>query len=152
MEPSSNAFSAALEQALARLKTRERFSGEMRAWLSSRGFDDAVTEEVLSHLIRRRLLDDGRAADALVKRKSGKRSVGSELLRTELSLNGADPALIETVLEDRGGLDAALAALSSKRSWKRREQAGRFLMSRGFAEEIVESALEAAFGQQQQTD
>lgn len=150
MEPDQ--FSLALEKALVRLKTRERFSGEMRAFLASNGFDEAVVDLVLEHLVRKRLLDDSRAAALLVKKKSGKRAVGSERLKAELFGMGVDEAVIEVSVADGGDVDAAIAALSSKRTWSGRAQAGRFLSGRGFAEDIIESVLDRAFGEAQPTD
>lgn len=145
-------FSLALEKALARLKTRERFSGEMRAFLSSKGFEEPVVERVLEHLVKKRLLDDSRAAELLVKKKSGKRALGSERLKAELLEMGVDEAVVLVSIGDGGDSDAALAALSSKRTWSGRSQAGRFLAGRGFSEDVIESVLDRTFGEAQPTE
>ena len=151
MSPSRDAFPDALQAALARLRSRERFSGEVQAWLLEKGFESEVVERVLSHLVSRRLLSDERALAAFAARRSGKRSVGPEILRAELLMHGAPEALIESHLTQQfpGETEAALEALVSSRKNMNRAQAGRFLIGRGFSEETVESVLSRRFLEEQ---
>lgn len=105
---------------------------------------------MLDHLARRRLVDDRRAADWFVETRTGKRALGPEAIRAELGKRGAP----EEVIEDR------LAAISPEERFQsmmqllegrckpedKRAKGGRLLLSRGFSEDEVESALDAFFG------
>lgn len=132
-------FDRALGAALGRLKARERFSGEMRAWLLAKGYEQVAVDQVLEHLIRRNLLSDERATEALSRRRSGKRAVGLDRLKAEIAAKGGAP---ESLPEGADETERALEALGARRSWKSAAQAARFLAGRGFDEEAIRQAIE----------
>ena len=65
------AFTAALAAALKRLRSRERFEAELRAYLVAKGFEEATVDAVLAHLKVKGMLSDGRAIDAVLAKRSG---------------------------------------------------------------------------------
>ncbi len=137
-------FEQALQIALKELAKGERFTSEIREALASKGAAD-LSNEVVGHLVRRNLLNDKRAAEAVLNRQSGKRALGVEKLRETLVRRGAPPELIEEVLEgeNSNAKERVLALLSKKfPQGASRAHAGRFLFSRGFSEESIESALD----------
>ena len=118
--------------------------------LAAREYSELEIEEVLSFLWKHGLLNDLETTKSLVESYSGRRSIGKGKLRAELMRRGAPEDLIEQCLEgqtDDGELDAMRQALGSKR-WPAdgRIRAARFLVSRGFDEELVERALNRFFG------
>ena len=141
----NTAFAKALDMALGRLKSRERFSGDMRSWLIARGQDEAVADSVVEHLVKRGMLNDERAARALVKLREGKKAVGADKLRSEMLAKGANEDTVKSQLAELPDeAESAKDALRTKNSWTGRPQAGRFLAGRGFSEEAIESAREWA--------
>ncbi len=142
----SGAFEEALEAALKHLARRDRFESEIRAHLS--GYPEEVRDQVVGHLTRKRILDDGRAAAALVRSREGRRAIGISALRQELQLRGASAQVIEALPIETTELQRALGVLESKFSRRPsdRARAGRLLARRGFEEEDIDSALEAFFG------
>lgn len=128
------------------MKTRERFETELRGWLASHGFEEDVVEPVIERLKARNLLNDERAAEALIARRSGKRAVGIGKLRDELIANGAEEALAERITPTESEAAAAYDLLISKGKTQSRSRAGRFLAGRGFEEDAIEGALHRAFG------
>jgi regulatory protein len=133
-----------------RLAARDRFSGDLRAWLLGKGVSEEAAERAIAHLERRRLLNDDRTAENLVERSAGKAAKGRERLRAELRRLGADEETIERALaaRDEGAeLDAAVRLLEAKGFGPdQRARAGRLLASRGFDEETVRAALDACLG------
>ncbi len=141
-----DAFKKSLEVALRRLKTRERFSGELSNWLLGKGFEEPVVEATLVHLTKRGLLNDERAADSVVKRHMGRRAVGNEKLRAEmLSLGASEETVSNRLANMHDETEAAFQALSSKKQWAGPAQAGRFLAGRGFTNGAIEGALARVF-------
>jgi SOS response regulatory protein OraA/RecX len=140
----------ALAVAMKRLARRPLFSAEIERDLLSREYSEPEVKDVLSFLWKHRLLDDQKTALSLVESHSGRRSVGKGKLRAELIRRGAPEDTIESCIEgqtDDDELEAMRQALESKR-WpaNSRPRAARFLISRGFDEDLVESALITFFG------
>ena len=139
-------FKCALEKALKKLQASDRFESEVRACLAS--FEPQTVDEVVAYLTKHRLLSNPRAAEQAVISRSGKKAVGRERLLTELEKRGAPSALIEQVLpnseEERAQLRELLRAKFPPTA--DRAKAGRFLFSRGFAEDDIESELDSYLG------
>jgi SOS response regulatory protein OraA/RecX len=80
---------------------------------------------------------------------TGKRAAGIEKLRAELERRGAPENIVEECLAELSPDDqkqGMLDALSAKfKPTDDRARAGRFLLSRGFAEDEIESALDDFF-------
>ncbi len=134
-------FKCALERALKKLQTSERFESEVRACLAS--FDPEIVDQVVAHLSQRRLLSDQRAAEQAVVNRSGRKAVGRERLLQELEKRGAPAGVIGAVLpsDDRVRLRELLQ--SKFPPTVERAKAGRFLYSRGFTEDDIEAELDA---------
>jgi SOS response regulatory protein OraA/RecX len=139
-------FRCALEKALKKLHRSERFESEVRACLAA--FEPSVIDEVVAYLSKHRLLSETRAAEQALTLRSGKRAVGRERLQAELERRGATSTIIEGVLPDADEERARLRELIRCKfePTADRAKAGRFLLSRGFAEEDVESELSAYMG------
>jgi SOS response regulatory protein OraA/RecX len=80
---------------------------------------------------------------------TGRRAAGIEKLRAELERRGAPENIIEECLAELSPANqkqGMLDALSAKfRPTDDRAKGGRFLISRGFAEDDIESALDEFF-------
>ena len=138
--------SATLSAAAKFLAHRDRLESEVRRHLVEKGFDASNVESVVQFLIERKLINDNKTTQSLIESRSGKRSVGIEKLRAELERLGAPEDVIESNLAamSQSEPERALAALTPKyKLGADRGKAGRFLFSRGFSEEAIETALDA---------
>jgi SOS response regulatory protein OraA/RecX len=147
MSLDDSSYREALEFALKKLRTRDRYESEVRLLLGA--FEPLAVERVIRLLKERRIIDDTKTTQNLIERYSGKRSVGAERLRAELLERGAPEETVDAIL----GLSFAdqrqtmFEALSSKfsREGVSRVKAARFLVSRGFPEEEIEGVLDRFF-------
>lgn len=140
-----NEFAAALELAVAALSKKDLFTAEIQALLERQGVSTDVTVQVLEHLNRKGILNDRRAAEAILTRYGGKRAAGVEKLRMLLAERGAPAELVEEVLctREMGERLEVQRLLELKYpNGASLAQAGRFLASRGFSEDAIETALE----------
>lgn len=141
-------FAKALELALAKLASADRFESEIASALERKGFSDEIGA-VLERLRSRRLVSDERVAEGVARARSGKRACGDLSLRAELTRRGAPAACIDAVLAqlppERERAEAWLATL--KPTLAEPARVARRLVGRGFSEEtireIVEPLLEA---------
>ncbi|MDR3691359.1 MAG: regulatory protein RecX [Fimbriimonas sp.] len=136
----------ALQTALRKLKSGDRFESEIRAFLSD--FSSEAVDDVITYLKGRRIIDDTRTIQNLVERYSGKRSIGTEKLRAELLERGAPEEIVDTVMASRIASESSkmLEVLSAKFTPAvSRAKAARFLYSRGFPDEEIESVLDRFF-------
>jgi len=140
-------YREALDLALRKLKSKDRFEAEVRLFLSE--YPASVQERVIRFLKDRRIIDDTKTTLNLIERYSGKRSVGLEKLRAELQQRGAPEETIDAALNSSSGdeRNKMLEALAAKFSPADgiRAKAARFLFSRGFPEEEIEGALDRFF-------
>lgn len=146
----SEQVSPALADALRRLKTAERTEAELRKALMGKYEADEI-DAAIAWLWARKLLSEERAVEATVRpRSSGKRSEGDQKLRERLERRGASPEAVEAALanvsSEADRMHDALAAKFRPEEGQR-AKAGRFLLSRGFEEEAVASALDRFFGE-----
>ena len=139
------AFRDALGRALRRLETSDRFESEVRDAL--RRFEPAVVDRVVAYLREHRLLDDARTAVHAVEINRGRRAVGDALLADRLVARGADEQVVTSALAEAESEDELIEAIlkAKYRPTDPSAKAGRFLYSRGFSEEAIESALEKYF-------
>jgi len=144
-------FKKGLKLALAKLKSGDRFQKEIEDALLGAGISVPTTQDVVSYLLERRFVDDRRTTINAVERRSGRRAIGREKLRAELLRRGAPENLIDEALAANPETEEPESALALLRTKYRgdaaeRMRAGRFLASRGFEEDAIESALERFFG------
>lgn len=140
----------ALGHAMKRLARSDRLAAELAADLGRRGYGESEIGEVLKFLSRNRLIDDTRTIESRIEFRSGRRAVGREKIRAELLRLGAPESSVEerlATISDDDEMTAMLQVLNS-RQWHEggRIKAARFLLSRGFSEDLVESALNRHFG------
>jgi len=140
-------YRQAMQVALHKLKSKDRFELEIRTFLAE--FPAHIVDRVITFLKERRIIDDRKTTLSLVERYSGKRSVGLEKLRAELLERGAPEDTIDAIAGEVLGDERQrmLDALSAKFSPSDglRAKAARFLFSRGFPEEEIESVLDRFF-------
>ena len=139
-------FETALAIALKKMRNAECFEAEIREQLVA--YPATTVDEVVTHLRQKSLLNDMRAAETVVRYRSGKRLVSNRALSDQLSDRGASFEIIEQVLprpeEEMVHLGELLA--SRYQPSDHPAKAGRFLFSRGFSDDQIETALEAYFG------
>jgi regulatory protein len=147
--PQSPDARAALAVALRKLHAADRFSAEIAAELSRRGFSESIVEEAMAWLRDRRLLDDRRAVENLIERCSRVKRWSAERIRSEGLRRGAPRELLEEMLSQRTDDDEIQAARSLAQSKLKgnaqRSSAARLLASRGFRPEIAEVVLDEMF-------
>lgn len=134
----------ALQQALKWLERREYFSEELRARLLSAGWPEEEVALALATLTEKRLLSDERALEVSLAYRSGKKAVGRIRLQRELEQKGADPSKLSSMrADDQEERLRAKELLATKfPGTVVIPKAARFLASRGFEEDIIESVLE----------
>ena len=138
-------FDEALDRCLRLLARKDRFESELRQRLAT--VPEDVQDRVIAHLKKRRMVDDGRAAEEYARSRSGRRTLSSSALAAELERRGAPSGVVDSV-NTRPDQEAATALLEStfSRSPANRARAGRTLARRGFEAEEIESALTRFFG------
>lgn len=133
----------ALDVAGRALRSRDRSVAELDRRLATRGVAGAERKRALETLAGAGLLDDDRVASARA-RGLAERGAGDALIRHDLEGRGIAPEAI----------DRALSALEPEHERARRIverrgpgiQTARYLASRGFDEDAVESAVAADLG------
>jgi regulatory protein len=143
-------YPAALQTALKKLQTSDRFESEVRKALSRYGGN--TVDRVVAYLKERNYLNEERTVNEVVAQNKGRRAVGIHRLKAKLEMKGVPESLISQI-EVAGvpsEMERALEVLGNK--YRRdnpgdRPRAGRFLFSRGFDEEVVESVLASYFGE-----
>ena len=145
----SGDYNQALTLALKKLKSSDKLESELLAALNCAGFSTETSTSVLSFLKDRKFVNDRRTIENHIERRSGRRSYGKEKIRVELLRRGAPEELVEECLQSstiQDEVDSALEALHGRFAGSvDRAKAGRFLMGRGFDEELVEQALDRFF-------
>lgn len=130
----------ALKVALEAIRRKDRFESELRTLLIDKGFE---AEPVVDYLKGRKFLDDERVTQVEAERLTRK-GLGPDRIRAELERRGAPDDLIDLVLSvSIDPADVARAAFRKKfPNGADRAKAMRFLLSRGFDEELAASILE----------
>jgi regulatory protein len=141
---------------LKRLALRDLSEAEMRAALSSKGYEGDEIDEAIARLGRERLLSDPRLAERVAVRRMESSGLGRFRVRQELERRGVAPETLEA------GLQRALQEVSepavlervAKRYWaanarvpppKRVRRLYAFLLRRGFPQSLVGQAIRSLF-------
>ena len=147
----------ALRDALRRLGRRDHSEAQLRAALAVR-HPEADVDAVITHLKSKRLLDELRAARAIVSQELARRPASAAALRRTLEKRQFPSATIEAALTDLApapaapetDFDRARRALLSRRNLRRddasRRRALAFLARRGFDEDTARAAVELHLG------
>ena len=141
----------ARESALRLLSYRDRSESEIRRRLVGNDFPEEIVDEVVSHLARVGLVDDGKFSRDWVKSRTVSRPMGRTRLAWELRAKGVDAPNIEEALEslDENAeyeMALSLAAKKAERSDTSdpafRTRTASFLRRRGFRWDAVAKALD----------
>lgn len=133
--------------AIGLLARREHSTAELKEKLDSRGFDKAVTEEVLAELARKGLLSDQRYVASFIAHHAAR---GQGPVRIRASLREARVAgeLIDRLLDEAevDWIETVRTVHRKKfrvppRSFAERAKQARFLQYRGFSQDQIRAAL-----------
>lgn len=108
-------------------------------------FSASVVQEVLQFLADKKFVDDLRLAQRAFERNEGRRAIGDELLKHKLESRGVPTEVIAGLFDevDTDELNRARVLVSAKFSGSKSPgRVARFLASRGFSEDTIESILE----------
>ena len=108
-------------------------------------FESDLVEETVQFLTAHRLLDDLRYARNAVERNEGKRAIGDLALRDKLESRGVPTEVINSLMleVDQDELSRAMVLVEAKFSGSQAPgRVARFLSSRGFSDDTIESILE----------
>ena len=136
-------------QALDLLARREHTALELEHKLTARGYDETVIGPTLRALEREGLIDSTRFAEAFVRARTGK-GQGPVRIRAELRQRGVAELECERALDAEDWIALARRVRAKKfgdrdaRSHEDRMRQSRFLQYRGFTQEQIRRALDAA--------
>ena len=148
----------AKQKALSLLAYRARSKAEIRERLSQRGYDQNVTDSVVSDLERVGLLNDPAFASAYVQTRMVQKPMGKRLLIRELLGKGVTESLAVRAVEDRYSsvteLEVALSLIKPRLGRYRREKPdavrrriGDFLKRRGFDWDVIGEVMDWVRGE-----
>ena len=140
----------ALTTAVGALHRRERTSAELHAWLSERGIDEEIVEDVIGELVEIGELDDERFAFAYAEDKRALSGWGTERIEAALVDRGLGRSLAErAAAEPRDAQLERAVELLERRGADLGEEAERtralsFLTRRGYEYELAYDAIRAS--------
>ena len=141
---------SALNAAVGALHRRERTSAELHAWLSGRGLDEDIVEDVIAELIEIGELDDERFAFAYAEDKRDLSGWGAERIEAALIDRGLGRSLAERAAgEPRDAQLERAVGLLGRRGTDLSDEAERsralsFLTRRGYEYELAYDAIRAS--------
>lgn len=143
-------YSEARNKAIAHIGIAVSSSGKIRTFLSDKGYDVEVIEEVIEQLIEDKYIDDQRYALKVLRSRSGKNGEGRAKLSARLEAAGipgdviqdvlsrqeyADENTILDVIEDR--FPPEYFSTDPKMAKKELVKAIRYLESRGYSSALA---------------
>jgi regulatory protein len=131
------------------LAASDKTEAELRTRLQKRGYPEAEITSALRDLAQGRWLDDQRVLEREIEQSIAHPGIGREKTRATLLKRGLDEEIVENSLiawseEDETAKAAAFLEARLKPE-DAPARAARMLVSRGFSEEAVRSALERRF-------
>ncbi len=138
---------AALNAAVGALHRRERTSAELHAWLSGRGIEVDLVEDVIAELIEIGELDDERFAFAYAADKRDLSGWGAERIEAALADRGLGRSLAERAASEPrdAQLERAVGLLEGRGTdlsdEAERSRALSFLTRRGYEYELAYDAI-----------
>jgi SOS response regulatory protein OraA/RecX len=142
MTPDPKLYSALLN-ALKMLKRQDLTIQEVSIRLAC-DFEPDLVQETVQFLTEHHLLDDLRYARNAVERNEGKRAIGDQALRDKLESRGVPSDVIGNLMleVDQDEMSRAVVLVDAKFSGlKSSGRVARFLSSRGFSDDTIESIL-----------
>jgi SOS response regulatory protein OraA/RecX len=138
----SEAEKRVVDRILKLIERNDRFEGEIRH--AFRDEEPTLFDSALARL--RAYLDDRRAIESYLRSRQGRKAIGRERMREELEGRFAPRDLVEEAFADLPSeVERVTELLRAERKARTHAQAGRFLFSRGFDEDAVETALSRHF-------
>lgn len=130
----------AVEAALRALRFRDRTAAELSARLEQRGIGEVEREQALETLERIGYVDDERFARMRAKQLADRGS-GDALIRDDLERRGLAADVVEPALGALEPERERVARIAERRG--RSAKTARYLASRGFGEEALETLIAA---------
>ena len=134
------AYNDAIAKAVKKLARKDWFVAEMSSYLAGEGFTADVVDAATAHLKRRSFIDDRRLIRNSIEKH--RHDHGIAWIRQRLSHRGALEEDLDAELAEVSEVEAAV--LAARKKFPKGEDSARiarFLSSRGFAEETIESVL-----------
>ncbi len=147
-------YSEARNKAIAHIGIAVSSSGKIRDFLTEKGYDREVIEEVIEQLSEDKYVDDVRYAKKILRSRSGSKAEGRAKLRARLEANGiaddviddllrrkeySDEVTILDVISDRFPLESF--SEDPKEAKKQLVKAVRYLESRGYSSSLALSSF-----------
>lgn len=141
----------ARESALRLLGYRDRTESEIRKRLVGNDFPEDIVDEVIGHLLRAGLLDDGKFSRDWVKSRTLSKPMGRTRLAWELRAKGVEEPKVEEALDalDENAEYEMALSLARRKAEKSvvsdpsfRNKAASFLRRRGFGWDAITRALD----------
>ena len=133
--PVKNAY----HKALGYLSRTPKTIWQIKKYLTDKGYDAGIIEQVLAELLRFNYLDDKAFAQTFIENRVRCKPKSIFALGYELRSKGIDPVLANNLLADYEDVDLALKAVKiKKQAWNRLDESERkkkvmnFLRYRGF--------------------
>ena len=143
--------SQALDKALGYVSKSMKTKRQVKDYLTSKGYLPTIVDYCTAKLIEYKFVDDNEYCKAYVR--SYKKNKGSKLLEQELRSKGIDFNLIDSALDGEYTDGAENAKRIAEKYMKNKEnnkenlqKAYRYLLSKGFSYEEINSALKSFKG------
>lgn len=137
---------------------QERCQEEVRTKLAEKGLIGDQAEELISHLIEEGFLNEERFAQAFVRGKFNLKKWGRNKITQELKLRKVSPNCIKSGMKEIDPEEywQMLLGLAEKKSgfvkdpdqFKKKYKIQQYLIGRGFESDLVQSAVETVFSEQ----
>ncbi len=138
----------ALDQSLKYLAKAPRSQGQVEGFLATKGWDESTVQATIAELTNLGYLGDAALANDHAAKLFAK-GLGREKVASDLATKGFGQAEIDDALASATESDEVAFALTllAKRKATPSDLAksARYLYSRGYSQEVVERAIEAAF-------
>jgi SOS response regulatory protein OraA/RecX len=138
-------FERGYRVALGLLRTKERFVGEVRLGLLNKGFEERDVESVLEVLVRKGLLSEARALEALLRSNAGVKRRSMEALARIAAERGASPESLAALTAEPEPSPIVLLQRYDPASKRDRLRAAALLARRGFEPDLISTTIAAYF-------
>lgn len=139
----------ALDSAKKFLARADRTRAEITAHLTKKQFEPKVIEQTIHWLTRYKLINEEQLASRETQLTRASSTTGKHKLQEKLAKRGVPPEIIASqiseITESQELEKANLLLIKKFKSQDNPSKAGRFLIGKGFDEEIVKQALSQFF-------
>jgi SOS response regulatory protein OraA/RecX len=131
------------EAALRALRHRDLSVRELEERLRSKGYAEAERDETIETLLRTGLVDDARYAESRARQLAG-RGAGDALIRHTLDRAGVEHEVVAAALATVAPEDERARIVVARRGPG--PKTARYLLGKGFSEDVVAAASAAELG------